>query len=50
MKRAVIIAKGEVQRVGYRDVVEKIARRQKITGFVANLKPYDVRIIAEGER
>ena len=49
MKRAVIIAKGEVQRVGYRDVVEKIARKLKLTGFVANLKPYDVRIVAEGE-
>jgi acylphosphatase len=49
MKRAVIIAKGEVQRVGYRDAVEKIARKLKITGFVHNLKPYDVRIVAEGE-
>ena len=49
MKRAVFIAKGEVQRVGYRDVVEKIARKLKLTGFVANLKPYDVRIVAEGE-
>jgi len=50
MKRAVIIAKGEVQRVGYRDTVEKIARKLKLTGFVENLKPYDVRIVAEGER
>ena len=48
MKRAVIIAKGEVQRVGYRDIVEKIARKLKLTGFVENLKPYDVRIVAEG--
>ena len=48
MKRAVIIAKGEVQRVGYRDTVEKIARKLKLTGFVENLKPYDVRIVAEG--
>jgi len=29
-KRAIIIAKGEVQRVGYRDAVEKIARKLKI--------------------
>ncbi|MEA3281860.1 MAG: acylphosphatase [Euryarchaeota archaeon] len=50
MKRAVIIAKGEVQRVGYRDVVEKIARKLKLTGFVENLKPYDVRIVAEGKQ
>ncbi|MDI6886843.1 MAG: acylphosphatase, partial [archaeon] len=49
MKRAVIIATGEVQRVGYRDAVLKIARQLKITGFVQNLKPYDVRIVAEGE-
>jgi len=49
MKRAVIIAKGDVQRVGYRDTVEKIARKLKLAGFVENLKPYDVRIIAEGE-
>jgi|LGVF01.1.fsa_nt_gb acylphosphatase/uncharacterized coiled-coil protein SlyX len=50
MKRAVIIAKGEVQRVGYRDTVEKIARKLKLTGFVKNLRPYDVKIIAEGEQ
>ena len=50
MKRAVIIAKGEVQRVGYRDAVEKIARKLKLTGFVENLKPYDVRIVAEGKQ
>ena len=49
MKRAEIIAKGDVQRVGYRDAVEKIARKLNITGFVENLKPYDVKIVAEGE-
>ena len=48
--RVEIIAKGDVQRVGYRDVVEKIARKLKIKGFVENLKPYDVNIIAEGEK
>jgi len=47
--RATIIAKGEVQRVGYRDAVEKIARKLKLTGFVENMRPYDVRIVAEGE-
>jgi len=50
MKRAVIIAKGEVQRVGCRDTVEKIARKLKLAGFVENRKPYDVRIVAEGEQ
>ncbi len=36
-----------MQRVGYRDEVEEIARKLKITGFVENVKPYDVRIVAE---
>jgi len=49
MKRVVIIAKGEVQRVGLRDEVERIARKLRISGFVENKKPYDVRIVAEGE-
>ncbi len=47
--RAKIIVKGEVQRVGYRDAVEKIARKLDINGFVENLKPYDVRLVCEGE-
>jgi acylphosphatase len=50
MKRAIIIVKGDVQRVGYRDRVENIARKLGVTGFVENLKPYDVRIVAEGEK
>jgi len=49
MKRAIVIARGEVRKVNYRDAVEEIARKLKITGFVENLKPYDVRIVAEGE-
>jgi acylphosphatase len=49
MKRVVIIAKGEVQRVGYRDEVERIARKLGLTGYVENLKPYDVMIVAEGD-
>ena len=48
--RAVITASGEVQRVGYRDVVERAARKTKITGFVENIKPYDVRIVCEGDK
>ena len=47
--RAKIIVKGEVQSVGYRDAVEKIARKLSINGFVENLKPYDVRIVCECE-
>jgi acylphosphatase len=48
--RAVITASGEVQRVGYRDVVERAARKMKLTGFVENIKPYDVRIVCEGDK
>jgi acylphosphatase len=48
--KAVIITRGEVQRVGYRDVVERIARKMKLTGTVENIKPYDVKIICEGNR
>ena len=49
MKRVIVVAKGDVQRVGYRDEVERAARKLGITGYVENLKPYDVRIVAEGE-
>ena len=50
MQRAIIIARGEVQRVGYRDVVERTARDRGLTGFVENIKPYDVKIVCEGEK
>jgi acylphosphatase len=48
--RAIITAIGDVQRVGYRGVVERVARKLKLTGFVENIKPYDVRIVCEGEK
>ncbi|MDW7775566.1 MAG: acylphosphatase [Methanosarcinales archaeon] len=48
--RTEIIAKGDVQRVGYRDAVERTARKMKLTGNVSNIKPYDVRIICEGDK
>lgn len=48
--RAVIIVKGDVQRVGYRDAVERIARKMRLTGFIENVKPYDVRIVCEGDK
>jgi len=48
--KAVIIARGEVQRVGYRDVVERAARKMKLTGIVENIKPYDVKIVCEGNK
>jgi len=48
MQRAMITAKGDVQRVGYRDTVQKIARDLEITGCIQNIGPYDVKMIAEG--
>jgi len=49
MQRVEIIVKGEVQRVGYRDRIEKIAANIGVTGFVENVKPRDVKIVVEGE-
>ncbi|MEA2035402.1 MAG: acylphosphatase [Euryarchaeota archaeon] len=49
MKRAVAIAREEVQSVGYRDIIKKTARRPGVTGQVRNLMPYDVEIIAEAD-
>lgn len=49
MKRVEILARGDVQRVGYRDVVQRIGRNLGISGTVQNQEPYDVRIVAEGE-
>ncbi|MBN1168134.1 MAG: acylphosphatase [Methanospirillaceae archaeon] len=48
MKHQKIIVTGEVQRVGYRDRVTKIARSCNITGIIRNCPGYDVEIIAEG--
>jgi acylphosphatase len=41
---------GTVQRVGYRHIVQNIARKHNITGSIENLEGYDVKIIAEGTR
>ena len=49
LTRAEIIVKGKVQRAGYRDAVDDIAAELDVTGFVENVKPRDVRIIAEGK-
>jgi len=50
MERVEIIARGDVQRVGFRDIVQKIARDLGISGSVENQEPYDVKIVAEGQR
>ncbi|NMC10579.1 MAG: acylphosphatase [Methanothrix sp.] len=49
MQRVEIIARGDVQRVGFRDAVQRIARNLGLCGTVQNLEPYDVRIVAEGD-
>jgi len=50
IKRVTIIAKGEVQKVGYRNIIEKIARKLQLTGYVENLEGGDVKIVVEGKR
>jgi len=49
MKRAVIIAKGKVQKVGYRDFVQDSAREFGITGYVENLEDGNVKVVCEGK-
>ncbi len=49
MKRATIIAKGKVQKGGYRDFVQDSARELAITGYVENLEDGNVKIVCEGE-
>ena len=48
--RAVIIARGLVQGVGFRYYVHRTASQIGLTGRAENLANGDVRIIAEGER
>jgi acylphosphatase len=49
MKRAILIAKGKVQKVGYRDFVQDSARELGITGYVENLEDGNVKVVCEGE-
>lgn len=50
MIRARITVGGKVQRVGYREKVQEIARELGIAGKVQNLKSGEVEIICEGEK
>ncbi len=50
MIRAELIAKGDVQRVGYRDFVQKVAINIGIKGYVENLKDGTVKIVCEAEK
>ena len=47
-RRVILRIQGDVQRVGYRDKVSRIASKEGITGEVRNLSDYDVEITAEG--
>ena len=49
MKRAILIAKGKVQKVGYRDFVQDNARELGITGYVENLEDGNVKVVCEGK-
>lgn len=48
-KRAILSAKGEVQKVGYRDFVQKVARNLGIVGYVENMRDGSVQIVCEDE-
>ncbi len=48
-KRATIIAKGRVQRVGYRDLIADWAMDLGVFGFVENQPDGTVKIVVEGE-
>ena len=50
MIRARIVAKGDVQKVGYRDIVEDIAVKLGVKGFVENLRDKTVCVVCEAEK
>jgi acylphosphatase len=47
--RARILVEGVVQRVGYRDFVQELARVLGVKGYVENLKDGNVQIVCEAE-
>lgn len=49
MIRARVIVEGEVQKVGYRDFVQKVARKLGVNGYVENLRDGNVQIVCEAE-
>jgi acylphosphatase/phosphate uptake regulator len=48
--KAEIIVKGKVQKVGYRDYVQEVARSLNVKGYVENLRDGSVKIICEAEK
>ncbi len=49
MIRARIVAEGDVQKAGYRDEVQRIARELGVKGFVENLRDGNIGIVCETE-
>ena len=47
--RARIIVEGRVQKVGYRDLVQNVARKLGVNGHVENLKDGNAQIVCEAE-
>ena len=50
MIRAKIVAEGDVQKAGYRDIVEDIAVKLGVKGFVENLRDKTVCVVCEAEK
>ncbi len=50
IERAIIIVRGRVQRVGYRDYVAEIGNRLNVGGIVENLSDKTVKIVAEADK
>lgn len=48
--RVRLVVEGEVQKVGYRDFVQRVARSLGIKGFVENLRDGTVQIVCEAEK
>lgn len=49
MRRTIVHYCGQVQGVGFRAHVERLARGHRVTGYVSNLPDGRVRLVVEGE-
>ena len=49
MRRTIVHYRGQVQGVGFRARVERLARGFRVTGYVINLPDGRVRLVIEGE-
>ena len=48
-RRATIVVTGEIQKVGYRDYVQKVARKLGVLGYVENMRDGSVQVVCEAE-